>query len=136
MGPQTFVPLTWICKKQTAVSHSSSEAEIIALDAGFRLEGLPALQLWEIVIEVFQHHSDNKEKAKKNKAHVSDTKVSAKKKREKMCPKVTKMDTQTLKDLADLLRCRLQNDDRSSPQRRSCSEDSASPKRRGAVAGS
>ena len=33
-------------KKQTAVSHSS-EAEVICLDEGIRLEGLPALQLWE-----------------------------------------------------------------------------------------
>ena len=29
VGPNTFVPITWICKKQGAVSHSSSEAEII-----------------------------------------------------------------------------------------------------------
>ena len=42
MGPNTFVPLTWLCKKHTAVSHSSSEAEVIALDAGVRLEGIPA----------------------------------------------------------------------------------------------
>ena len=31
VGPRTFVPLSWFCKKQGAVSHSSSEAEIIAL---------------------------------------------------------------------------------------------------------
>ena len=49
MGPNTFVPLTWLCKKHTAVSHSSSEAEVIALDAGVRLEGIPALAFWEEV---------------------------------------------------------------------------------------
>ena len=39
-GPSTFVPITWVCKKHGAVSHSSTEAEVIALDAALRLEGL------------------------------------------------------------------------------------------------
>ena len=43
MGPRTFVPITWLCKKQGAVSHSSTEAEVIALDAAMRMECLP---LW------------------------------------------------------------------------------------------
>ena len=46
-----------MCKKQGAVSHSSSEAEIIALDAGTRMEGLPALMLWDLVIDVFANKS-------------------------------------------------------------------------------
>ena len=29
----TFVPISWMCKKQTSVSHSSTESEIISLDA-------------------------------------------------------------------------------------------------------
>ena len=33
-GSQTFVPISWMCKKQTSVSHCSTEAEIISLDAG------------------------------------------------------------------------------------------------------
>ena len=41
-GSHTFVSISWI-KKQTAVSHSSTESEIISLDAGLRLEGIPAL---------------------------------------------------------------------------------------------
>ena len=61
-GPKTFVPITWICKKQGAVSHSSSEAEIISLEAVLRTEGLPALQLWEEVIEVFASPTDKKSK--------------------------------------------------------------------------
>ena len=52
-GSKTFVPLTWFCKKQTAVSHSSTEAEFIALDAALRLEGIPCLQFWELVVSVF-----------------------------------------------------------------------------------
>ena len=52
IGPRTFVPISWFCKKQTAVAHSSTESEIIALDAGLRLDGIPALSFWEIVIDV------------------------------------------------------------------------------------
>ena len=40
-------------KKQTSVSHSSTEDEIISLDAGLRMDGIPALILWDLVIEVF-----------------------------------------------------------------------------------
>ena len=36
-GSHTFVPTSWMCKKQTSVSHSSTESEIISLDAGLRL---------------------------------------------------------------------------------------------------
>ena len=49
---RTFVPVNWMCKKQSSVSHSSTEPEIISLDAGLRMDGLPALDLWNIVIEV------------------------------------------------------------------------------------
>ena len=42
-GSHTFVPISWMCKKQTSVSHSSTESEIISLDAGLRLDGIPAL---------------------------------------------------------------------------------------------
>ena len=52
-GPNTWVPITWICKKQSAVSHSSAEAEIIALEAGMRTEATPMLILWELAIDVF-----------------------------------------------------------------------------------
>ena len=33
----------WMCKKQTSVSYSSTDSEIISLDAGLRLDGIPAL---------------------------------------------------------------------------------------------
>ena len=33
-GSHTFVPISWMCKKQTSVSHSSTESEIISLDTG------------------------------------------------------------------------------------------------------
>ena len=52
-GSHTFVPISWMCKKQTAVSHSSTESEIISLDTGLRLDGIPALDLWDLIISVF-----------------------------------------------------------------------------------
>ena len=51
-GSHTFVPISWMCKKQTAVSHSSTESEIISLDTGLRLDGLPALELWDPIVSV------------------------------------------------------------------------------------
>ena len=47
-----------MCKKQTSVSHSSTAAETISLDASLRMDGIPALDLWNLVIEVF--HSSKK----------------------------------------------------------------------------
>ena len=52
-GDGTFVAISWICKKQPAVSHSTTEAEIVTLDAGLRLEGLPVSIVWECVVDVF-----------------------------------------------------------------------------------
>ena len=52
-GGHTFVPISWMCKKQTSVSHSSTESEIISLDTGLRLDGLPALELWDLIVSVF-----------------------------------------------------------------------------------
>ena len=40
--------------KQTSVSHSSTESDIISLDAGLMLDGIPALDLWDLVVAVFQ----------------------------------------------------------------------------------
>jgi hypothetical protein len=68
VGPNTFVPITWICKKQGAVSHSSSEAEVISLDAGLRLEGIPALSLWDQILEVFTETKQGKSSHGKPKA--------------------------------------------------------------------
>ena len=42
----------WMCKKQTSVSHSSTESEIIFLDAGLRVGGFPASDLWDLIVAV------------------------------------------------------------------------------------
>ena len=39
-GSRTLVPKSWMCKKQSSVSHRSTESEIISLDAGLRVDGL------------------------------------------------------------------------------------------------
>ena len=37
--------MSWMCKKQTTVSHSSTGAAVISIDAGLRMDGIPALDL-------------------------------------------------------------------------------------------
>ena len=52
---RTFVPVVWMCKKQTSVSHSSTESEIISLDAGLRMDGFLALDLCDTLFRYFHH---------------------------------------------------------------------------------
>ena len=61
MGSQTFVPIAWLCKKQSAISHSSSEAEIIALDTGVRMDALPCLSLWSQILDIFHPTFETKQ---------------------------------------------------------------------------
>ena len=58
-GSRTFVPISWMCKKQTSVSHSSTESEIISLDAGLRMDGIPALDLWNLIVQVLGNTNQN-----------------------------------------------------------------------------
>ena len=60
-GSHTFVPIS---KKQTSVAHSSTEAEVISLDAGLWMDCLPALDLWNLVIEVFHSSRNQSNKTK------------------------------------------------------------------------
>ena len=62
-GSHTFVPISLMCKKQTSVSHSSTDSEIISLDAGLRLDGIPALDLWDLIVAVLGNtNQSNKER--------------------------------------------------------------------------
>ena len=79
-GSHTFVPVSWMCKKQTAVSHSSTESEIISLDTGLRLDGLPALELWDLIVSVLVNVSrvsdrSGKPKRDDHKHHMSHNKI-------------------------------------------------------------
>ena len=60
-GSHMFVPSSWMCRKQTAVSHSSTESEIISLDAGLRMDGIPALDVWDLFVTVL-HGNTNQNK--------------------------------------------------------------------------
>ena len=50
--------------QETSVSHSSTEAEIIFLDARLRVDGIPALDLWNLVVEVFHCDQNQLNKTK------------------------------------------------------------------------
>lgn len=51
-GPNTFAPITALCKEQTCVSQSSTESEIVAAEYAIRSEGLHILTFWEHVIQL------------------------------------------------------------------------------------
>ena len=54
----------WDVQRQTCVSHISTNAEIISLDAGLLMDGIPALDLWDLVIEALHSDSNRKQKLK------------------------------------------------------------------------
>ena len=58
-GSHTFVPISWMCKNQTSVSHMSTVPEIISLDAGLRVDGFPTHDLWDLDIKVFHSSLTN-----------------------------------------------------------------------------
>ena len=73
-GPTYFCSYNLICKKQGAVSHSTAEAEVISLDASIRMEGLPALKFWDVVIQMFDPQNPAKSlKLLATKSHKSAT---------------------------------------------------------------
>ena len=65
-GSHTFVPTSWMCKKQTAVSHSSTESEIISLDAALRLDGMPALDLWDLIVADLHGNTNQSNQARRD----------------------------------------------------------------------
>ena len=64
-GSHTFVPISWICNKQTSVSHSSTESQIISLDAGLRSDGIPALDLLDLIVLVLGNTTQNHDRTEK-----------------------------------------------------------------------
>ena len=58
-GRHTFVPISWVCNKQISISHRATESEIISSDTGLRLDGLPALELWDLIVFVVGNTTQN-----------------------------------------------------------------------------
>ena len=56
-GSHTFVPISWMCKKQTSVSHIAIESVIISLDAGWSVDVIPALDLRDLIVTVFHRNT-------------------------------------------------------------------------------
>lgn len=50
-GPNSHFPLAWVSKRQTSTSRSTTESEVISLAHSLFTEGLPALSLWELLLE-------------------------------------------------------------------------------------
>jgi hypothetical protein len=50
VGSDTFFPLAWVSKRQTATSRSTTEAEMISLAHSVFGEAMPALSLWERIL--------------------------------------------------------------------------------------
>ena len=51
-----------MCKKQTSVSHSPTESEITSLNAGLRLDGIPAVDLWDLIVSVLGNMTQTHER--------------------------------------------------------------------------
>ena len=65
-GSHTFVPISWMCKKQTPVLHSSTESDIISLDAGSRMDGIPALDLWDLIFTVLHGNTHQNDQVRRD----------------------------------------------------------------------
>ena len=50
VGPNSFFPVQWASRKQTSVSRSTTESEVVSLAAGMFGEALPALNLFDLIL--------------------------------------------------------------------------------------
>ena len=76
-GSQTFVPISWMCKKQTSISHSSTESEIISLDAGFRIDGFPSLDFWDLIVTVLHLNTNQSKLVQEKPVYISNAKENS-----------------------------------------------------------
>ena len=54
-----------MCKKQTSVSNSSTESEII-FDAGLSLDGIHTRELWDLIVEVLHANTYQSNQVRRN----------------------------------------------------------------------
>ena len=67
-----------VCKKQTCVSHISTDSEIISLDTGLRMDGIPVLDPWDLVIVVMHSNSNQRQKDKQARRNLLPDRASEK----------------------------------------------------------
>ena len=61
-GPHTSFPIAAYSKRQGCVSHSTPEAELVSMDFGLRICGLPSHALWVALLPcayILSVHEDN-----------------------------------------------------------------------------
>ena len=62
VGPNSYFPLDWFSKRQTATSHSTTEAELVAASKMLRESLVPLQSLWSLMLQRPVHailHEDN-----------------------------------------------------------------------------
>ena len=58
-GSRTFVHISWMYKKTNlSITHSSTESDVVSLDAGLRMGGISELDLWDLVTDVLHDAND------------------------------------------------------------------------------
>ena len=106
-GSRTFAPVSWMCKKQISVTHSSTESEVISLDAASHMDGLLALDLWDIVNVVLRTTKDNIQpnhtSPRKLEADQPNQKLAAVQPNWAVCDSKTKTQHATRKQVVDQL---------------------------------
>ena len=63
-GGRTLVPIKLDVQETNLSLTQSYKAEVISLDACLRMDGIPALDLWDLVIEAFHSSSYQTNKTK------------------------------------------------------------------------
>ena len=53
LGVQRWFPKAGCDKNETSVSHSSAESDVVSTDAVLRMDGIPALDLRDLVLELY-----------------------------------------------------------------------------------
>ena len=65
-------------KKQTSVSHRSTESQVVSLDDGMRIAGILAFDLWDVVIDVLSSSIKKNSSSKEVSGNRSGFKDAAK----------------------------------------------------------
>ena len=65
-GSKTFVPMVGCARNKLQFHTVLRKLKLISLDAGLRKDGIPALDLWDLVVDVFHSSSNQFKKPKES----------------------------------------------------------------------